>query len=258
MKTIYLKILALVSFLVMIVANALANILPINNITTGQISDSYPNLFAPAGFTFSIWGLIYLLLFIYTIYQFFLKGKDEEIIKKISPYYIASSLINATWIFAWHYEQIFLSVILMLGILYCLIKIANIMRDQKLEFMKNLFLSVPFSIYFGWITVATVANITVFLVSTGWNGFGVADYVWTSIILLVATFVGIARTFYDKKIAYILVFIWAYYGILSKHTSLNGFNNQYSLIIYTLYICLGLFLITTIYFLVKKPSTTKN
>jgi hypothetical protein len=254
MKTIYLKILALISFIIMIVANALANILPINNITTGQISDSYPNLFAPAPFTFSIWGLIYLLLFIYTIYQFFLKGKDEEIIKKISPYYIASSLINAAWIFAWHYEQMFLSVILMLGILYCLIKIASIMRDQKLEFMKNLFISVPFSIYFGWITVATVANITVFLVSTGWNGFGVSEPVWTAIILLVAASIGILRTFYDKKIAYILVFIWAYYGILSNHISFTGFDGNYPLVIYMLYACISLFMIIIFYLLFHNKN----
>ena len=122
---IFIRILTVITFIGMLVVNALANILPINGITTGEASDSYPNLFAPAGVTFSIWGLIYLLLFIYVIYQFFVKSKKTaEVINKINIYFIISSIANSIWIFLWHHQLLGLSVILMLVILYSLIKIS--------------------------------------------------------------------------------------------------------------------------------------
>jgi hypothetical protein len=254
MKNIYLKVGAALSFIVMITVNALANILPINNQTTGGVSDAYGNLFAPAGLTFSIWGLIYLLLLGFVVYQFLAKEKQEELIQKINVYFIISSLANTAWIFAWHYNQIIISVLLMAVILVSLIKIADLLRKEKFSFTEGLFLSAPFSVYFGWITVATIANITVFLVSLTWNGFGIAPYIWTSIILLVGAAIGVTRGIYDKNIAYILVLIWAYIGILIKHTSTLGFANQYPVIIYTVYVCLAIFLATTIFVSQKSLS----
>jgi hypothetical protein len=96
----------------------------------------------------------------------------------------------------------------------------------------------PFSVYFGWITVAAIANITVFLVSIGWNGFGVADYVWTSVIVLVGAVIGILRMRKDRNVVYGLVLVWAYLGILLKHVSSDGFGGQYPSIIATVIACL--------------------
>lgn len=251
MKNIYLKVGAALSFVVMVTINALANTLPINNQTTGGVSDAYGNLFAPAGLTFAIWGLIYLLLLGYTIYQFIAKNK-EDLIKKINIYFIISSLSNAAWIFAWHYDQIILTILLMAVILFCLIQTANLLRKEKFSLTEGLFLSVPFSVYFGWITVATIANLTVFLVSLNWNGFGIAEYIWTVIVLIAGVAIGVSRTLYDKKIAYVLVLIWAYIGILIKHTSTSGFNNQYPVVIYTVYASLAIFVVTVFYLINKK------
>lgn len=100
----------------------------------------------------------------------------------------------------------------------------------------------PFSVYFGWITVAAIANITVFLVSIGWNGFGIADDVWTSSILLVGALIGILRMCKDKNIAYGMVLVWAYLEILLKHVSSAGFGGQYPSVIVTAIICLTLFI----------------
>ncbi len=229
-------------YIAMVVVNYLANVLPINNRATGEISDAYPNLFAPAGFTFSIWGLIYLLLAGYVVYQFVKKNQTtEELIKKINPLFIATSLANIVWIFAWHYDYIGLSLLIMLALLVLLIKIANTLRDNPFSRQEQLFIKAPFSVYFGWITVATIANITVFLVSIGWNGFGIADYVWTSVVLLVGAGIGIARMLKDKNRIYGLVLVWAYFGILLKHISTGGFDSNYPSIIITLIACLGLF-----------------
>ena len=223
----------------MVVMNFLANGLPLNNRSTGAISNDYPNLFAPAGPAFSIWGLIYLLLGAYVIYQFIKKDqKTENLLNKINPFFIATSLANISWIFAWHYDFIGLSLLIMATLLFLLIKIADILRAEKFTSIENIFVWAPFSIYFGWITVAAIANTTVFLVSIGWNGFGIADFVWTSIILLVGAIIGILRMQKDKNIAYGMVLVWAYSWILFKHISTGGFDGLYPSVIATVIISL--------------------
>jgi hypothetical protein len=246
MKNLIIKIIAIITYIAMIIVNFLANSLPINNRSTGVISDAYPNLFAPAGITFSIWGLIYLLLAGYLIYQVIslrkkINHKKERILKQINILFMFTSIANISWIFAWHYDFIGLSVLIMAVLLTLLIKIADIIRVEKMSSQEKLFISTPFSIYFGWITVATIANITVFLVSVGWNGFGIADFIWTSIILMVGALIGILRMIKNKNIAYGLVLVWAYSGILLKHISTNGFNAQYPIIIATVIVCMILF-----------------
>jgi hypothetical protein len=241
----FMKILAGVAYVGMVVVNFLANGLPINNRSTGQISDDYPNLFAPAGMTFSIWGLIYLLLAGFVLYQ--LVNKDQKIVgllKKINPLFIVTSFANILWIFAWHYDYIGLSVLIMVTLLFLLIKIADILRMQQFTPSQKLFIRSPFSVYFGWITVAAIANITVFLVSIGWNGFGIADFIWTSIILIVGALIGILRMWKDKNVVYGLVLVWAYLGILLKHVSVGGFGGQYPSIIATVILCLVCFFIS--------------
>ncbi|MDD4074379.1 MAG: tryptophan-rich sensory protein [Candidatus Pacebacteria bacterium] len=233
------KILALIAYIAMIVVNFLAVNLPINNRGTGEISDAYTNLFTPAGITFSIWGLIYLLLAIYVIYQF--KSKNEGLLKKINILFIITSIANILWIFAWHYDFIGTSLILMLVLLFGLIKIADILRSNDLTKEEKRFIKVPFSVYFGWITVATIANITVFLVSINWGGLGLPDFIWTTVVLIIGAIIGILRMSKDKSVAYGLVLVWAYLGILLKHISADGFNMQYPIIITTVIVCLVLF-----------------
>ncbi len=243
MKNILMKIMAGVAYVAMVVVNFLANGLPINNRSTGEISDAYPNLFAPAGPAFSIWGLIYLMLGGYVLYQFVKKDqKTEKLLQQINPFFIATSLANISWIFAWHYDYIGVSVIIMAVLLFLLIKIADILRAEKFTSIEKISIWTPFSLYFGWITVATIANIAVFLVSIGWNGFGIADFIWTSIILLVGALIGILRMRKDKNIVYGMVLIWAYSWILFKHLSVGGFDGQYPSVIATAIICLVLFI----------------
>jgi hypothetical protein len=254
-----IKITAGLAFLVMIAVNFLANTLPINGITTGEVSDYYPNLFAPAGLTFSVWGLIYISLAAYTLYQFGLFQKDKGVkrgglFNKIGVYFITTSVANAFWIFAWHYRFIGVTVLLMSVILYCLIKIADLISKEKLNRKERLFISTPFGVYFGWITVATIANVVTFLVSINWRGFGITDDIWTVIILLTGIAIVLARFFKDKNTAYAWVVIWAYLGILIKHTSPGGFAGQYPNIITVLIICTFLLLAAAGHLLTKGQT----
>ncbi len=249
-----LSIASTVLFLVMVIVNYLAVALPINGITPGEVSDSYPNLFAPAGFTFSIWGLIYTLLLGFTVYQWIIRNRTDiqPILEKVQTYFILSSLFNTAWVFAWHYQIIPLSLLLIVGMLISLILINVQLRGTNLKKWDYVLIRLPFSIYFGWLTVATIANVTVLMVSLGWNGYSMFADLWTALVLLVGTAIGILTMLKNRDIPYILVLIWAYFGIFSKHMSANGFHGQYPLVSTTALICIGLFVVSAIWMLLSR------
>ncbi|MGL5916874.1 MAG: tryptophan-rich sensory protein, partial [Culicoidibacterales bacterium] len=179
-----LRISVIIAYLLVILINTLANALPINGIAANEVSDLYANLFAPAGIAFSIWGVIFLTLGIYIIAQLPVFQKrvstaKNELLNTIAMYFVLSSVINVTWVFTWHYQWIWLSVILMIALLASLLFIAKKIQayTQKEPFsaFEQLSIRVPFSLYVGWITVATIANVTTFLVSIGFTGFGIAE-----------------------------------------------------------------------------------
>lgn len=256
------KVSVAVTFVLMIVVNALANILPINGIGTGTVSDSYQNLFAPAGVTFSIWGIIYLLLAAYTLYQIgYFQDKISEtkakLMDRVGIVFSLSSIANTIWIFTWHYMNISLSMLLMLAILGCLIYINRLIQAAELDRREKLFISLPFSVYFGWITVATIANATILLVSIGWDGFGLSEPVWTVIILLVGLLIGTVTLLKNRDYAYGLVLTWAYLGILIKHTATDGFNYSYFSVVNTLVLCVIVFVFAELYILFGKYLKAK-
>ena len=215
----------------MVATNALANILPINGVNTGAVSEQYSNLFAPAGVTFSIWGLIYLLLLGHIIYQLIEIRTSESTRKRmlyeVGILFSVSSIINTIWIFMWHYDHIGITVILMLFLLLSLIAIRMRLEKYTLNRTQKLLVRLPFSIYFGWITVATIANVTTYLVSIEWQGFSLPEAFWTNGILFVGGFIGIMTLIRLKDMAYGFVIIWAYAGILIKHLSPKGYNGNY-------------------------------
>lgn len=234
----------LISFIVMVGVNALANILPFNGMTTGAISDSYPNLFAPAGFTFAIWGVIYFMLGAFVIFGFrgFDHGSIRLVYKRISMAFICSSLLNALWIVCWHWKLIPLSMILMLLILGSLIYIVIQLKGLRLSQNETRFVRIPFGIYFGWITVATIANMTTLLVSLGWRGVLFSEEVWTILILMIGLAIGGATALRNLDFANGAVLVWAYFGILAKHLMASGFNGAYSGVVLTLILSLVLLL----------------
>ena len=231
------KALVVLAYLAMITMNVLANALPLNGRRTGEISDSYPSLFTPAGLTFSVWGVIYLLLGAHVLYQLGLfrdspdTAEQSALLDRVGVLFAISSLANTAWVFAWHYDNIPLSVVLIVVILVCLALIATALRPVHLTGRRRWFIGVPFSVYFGWTTVAVVANITVLLVSLKWDGFGLSDVAWAVIIVLVAMAIGTATMLRNRDVAYGLVLIWAYVGILIRQISADGLAGRYPAII---------------------------
>lgn len=173
----------------------------------------------------------------------------------IGLYFSISSIANIVWIFSWHYHLISLSMLLMVVILVCLILINQRINKDKISLREKLFIKIPFSIYFGWITVATIANATTLLVSFGWDGFGIPQSSWTVIIIVVGLIIGVAKIIQDRDIAYGLVIVWAYAGILLKHTSTDGFGGQYPEVITTTIVCIVLLLIVEAYILISNKKS---
>lgn len=218
-KNVIRQILVVLATLATIVVNGLANALPINGLGTGEISDMFDVFFVPAGYVFSIWGLIYLGLLAYSVYQALPSQRENAALQKIGYLYIWSSVANIVWLFFWHYLLFPLTLLAMLVILGLLIAIylrLDIGRTQVSTAEKWL-VHVPFSIYLGWITVATIANVTSLLDYLGWNGWGISPQVWAVIMLLAAVVISGIMSFTRADIAYSLVLIWAFVGIAVKH-----------------------------------------
>lgn len=213
----------IVAFVAVVIVNYLAVSLPIGWMTTGALSDLYPNLFVPTGLTFSIWGVIYLWLFLFVIWQIvdLFKKKSSKITKKIWIRFLLSCMINIGWIFAWHYKLVFLSVIIMLFFLITMIIIGH-----KIELWKKLWnlwdkylVQVPFSLYLWWISVATIANISAWLVNIGRAGLWMSDIFRTILVIIVAALLALRQMYKYSNIVFALVVIWAFLWIILKSLS---------------------------------------
>lgn len=229
------------AFTAMIAVNALANLLPIGGKTTGQISETYPNLFTPAPITFAIWGMIYLLMLLFTIYQFGITDHDNQSSKvreRIGYWFTISCVLNIMWIFFWHFQLIGLSTICIALLLLSLLMIVKRLQSMNSTgFLQRIMTNTGFSLYYGWIIAATIANISVFLTKAGWNGWGISADFWTVVVLLVgAVIVGAVAIFGRDWIAPLAV-MWAYCGILIRHISPVYYGGTHPYVIVAGFVC---------------------
>ncbi len=223
----YFQIFNLIGFIATVIVNFLAVLLPIGDMTTQELSDAIPNLFVPAGITFSIWSIIYIFLGLFSIYQIRDIFKEDKIEMKflndIGYFFILGSLANIIWIFVWHYQLVPLSLIFMIVLLVSLLLIYMKLNIGKSEVSKieKIAVHIPFSIYLGWISVATIANITAVLVVLGVSGFGLLAEILTIIVIAVVVLITFAMLLLRKDCAYSLVIFWALLGIFIKQSVTN-------------------------------------
>ena len=200
----------------------------------GEVSDKYTTLFAPIDFTFGIWGLIYTLL---TVYSFIQLSSQAPEIPKINNWFIFANVLNGSWIIFWRLELLAISALVLVLLLYALFKINQVTTAKRLYLPTTITIRLTFSIYFGWVTVATIANISSLLVQLGLqDGYILDAQTWTVVILIVATLIGTATALINSSPAYSLVLLWAFYGIYSRHISPLEWNLQYPDIILTIQI----------------------
>ena len=230
-----------------IIFNIAANVLPLNGLNTGELSDRFQIFFVPAGYVFSIWGLIYLGLIAYAIYQVLPAQRENPRLRSIGYLFILSCLANIAWLFLWHYEVFEFTLIAMGVLLLSLIAIylrLDIGRGEVSNAEKWA-VHVPISIYLGWITVATIANTTQLLYYLGWNGWGISAEIWAVIMLAAGVIISAIMSLTRADIAYSLVLVWAYIGIAIQH-------NDTPLVANSALIAAGLIVVILIIVLIRK------
>jgi benzodiazapine receptor len=214
----------IVAFVATVIVNGLAGSTTLlGGVNTAEISNANPTLITPAGYVFSIWGIIYVLLGVFVIFQALPSQKEKEYTKKIGWLFVLSSVLNIFWLFLWQYEILGVSVVLMFLLLPTLIAIylrLNIGRSA-VSLREKLAVHVPFSVYLGWITIASIANVAVFLVSENWDGFGINPETWATLVIVVALAITVLVLATRRDIAYGLVIVWALTGI-----AVNQSGNQ--------------------------------
>ncbi len=206
----------IVAFVLTVLVNGLAGSTTIlGGKNTAQISDAYPTLITPAGYVFSIWGVIYILLGVFVVFQALPSEKGKDYQKRIGWLFVLSSLLNIAWLFLWQFEYLSLSVVLMFLLLASLIAIYLRLDIGKSVVLlrEKLAVHAPFSVYLGWITIASIANVAVTLVSVNWDGFGINQETWAILIIVVALLVTLLVVATRRDVAYGLVIIWALVGI---------------------------------------------
>ncbi|CAL1518375.1 hypothetical protein [Chitinophaga sp. MM2321] len=250
-----------IAFLIMITANLLAVLVPINGKKTGEVSDEYPNLFVPADMTFGIWSIIYLCLLAFIIYQLWLafSNRQPEILTRVmgrmKEWFLISSVANASWLFAWHYNLIPVTIVLMLILLFSLfiIHLNFGIAQTPATLPEKLFIYLPFSLYLGWISIATISNIATLVVYAGWEGSMQAQVTWTIILIGIGTLLSMVMVLLRNNIIHALVAVWAFYGIVLKRREADIMAQQH--IIHACIIAIGVIAITISWQLYRKQKT---
>lgn len=214
----------ILSILITLVVNTLANALPLNGLNTGQISDRFHVYFVPAGYVFSIWGLIYIGLIVYCLFQALPAQRNNPRLRDTGWWIVLGGLANSAWIFLWHYEQFPLTLIAMFTLLGSLIITYLKLGTGKKTVPKGetWFVQIPFSVYLGWISVAAIANVTAVLDFIKWDRWGLTPETWVWIILAVVLAITLAMIFTRRDIAYTLVILWALAGIAVKNAAVQA------------------------------------
>ncbi len=214
------QLLVIIATLATLVVNGLSEALPLNGLTSAEIANRYPIYFLPANYVFSIWGVIYLGMIAFTIYQALPAQRENPLLRKIGYLYVVTAICNCTWLFLFHYELFAVSTIAMVILLGALIAMYLRIQAERahLSTAATWTIRIPISIYFGWITVATVANFTYVLYYAHWDGFGLSDMTWGAIMLVVAALIAGYVAYSRRDIAYAAVIVWAFVGIIVRFT----------------------------------------
>lgn len=236
-----------------IVMNILANTLPLNGQNTGDISDRFRVYFVPAGYVFAIWGLIYIGFIAFAVYQALPSQRQNPRLRKVGSLFILSCAANIAWLFFWHYNLFTLTVVIMLALLGLLLAIylrlgIGVVKPSRAE---RWAVDIPFSVYLGWISVATIANVTDLLYDLNWSGWGIDPQVWAVIMLAVGVVITAMMLFTRGDVAYALVILWAYLGIFVKQISAG-------LVAYAALLAMGVVLALLLVLVVRGGSRTQT
>ncbi len=215
-------ILNLLSVILVIAVNYISQALRLNDTTIGEISQKYDNLFTPASYAFAIWGIIFLGLFAYAIFQVkraFFGDKPSDYIIQTGFWFVQANVLNSLWVIAFVFDYTGVSVMIMLGILVSLVKIILNTNMERWHAPKSTIAFVwwPICLYSGWIAVATIANVSVHLTKIGWDGSPFSETTWTIVMIMIATFLNLVMIWKRNMREFAAVGIWALFAIYIRH-----------------------------------------
>lgn len=218
------SVISIIALIATVVVNALANIIPFNGMNTGEVANQYDIFFFPAAYVFSIWTVIYIGLAIFVVYQLLPSNRSNTRLQAVAPWFVLNSALNSVWMVAWHYNAVLLSVLFMLGILTTLLVIYYKLRipDLEVSLHEQVCARLPFRIYLGWISVATIANISTWLFTLDIHPFGLPDPTWAAIMIVVAGLLAIAMLFRFRDIWFAAVVVWAVLGIMVRFPEIES------------------------------------
>lgn len=238
-----LQISNIIALVITITINYLSSSGIFKGVTVADISDKYNNYFTPAGYAFSIWGIIYLGLLAFVIYTgkslFLNEESDEGIVLKVGWWFTLSCVANSLWIVFWVNDVLWVTVLLMLFLLFCLVKIIlnlNMEMDYH-PIKKYLFIYWPFAIYAGWVSVALIADISAFLVKSNWDGFGLSPVLWAIIMIVIAGLVNLLMIWKRNLREFGIVGIWALIAI-----AVENYNIEKSIVYTSIIVSIILFI----------------
>lgn len=259
-----LATLNLIIYIVAFIVSQLSQFKLIGGKDMGDVSAKYENVFTPAGITFSIWGVIYLGLFAFTIYHFVQAYKNDihaeanQVLQKIGYYFVANNLATTAWVFAWLYEYVALAFVLMIIQLYTLIRIIIALKiyDPYKSITSKLFTQIPLSLYFAWISIAIIANASSFFVYIGWDGGGISPSAWAIILIVVATLLSVFIICFKHNPYFGLVVLWALYGIYLKRVEIN--ETLYQDVNKTVWLCFAFISILVVFKIISNYRLAKK
>ncbi|HET8984766.1 MAG TPA: hypothetical protein VFN03_03300 [Trueperaceae bacterium] len=251
-------VLVILAYVAMVAMNALANALPLFGRNTGEVSGQFPSLFTPAPYTFSVWGLIYLALAGFAVFQVLARNRratspTARHLTYLRPLFVLSCLLNIGWLVAWHALQIVLSEVLMLGLLGTLITLyrrSGAWRPPATS-GERWFVWAPLSLYLGWITVATVANTAITLLDLGFDG-GTAAVAITVVVVGVAAVLGLLGSLRRRDGIYTLVVAWGLGGVAAARAG------EVSVLVVVALVCVTVLVAVGLWALVNGSRATRT
>lgn len=254
------KIFVVISFFSIIIVNLLSFTITINGVNVAQIASWYPNYFTPSQYTFIIWIIIYLLLGVFAIYQLRVPQSSlvrNETLSLIRNIFLVYSIINFVWMFSWLFDYLALSAMTIIIVTICIGYICNALCKSELTFKDRIFIKLPFSILYGWLSITSVMNLFILLESIRYKGFGLPLTIWAVLTFLSVAVIAAIQTLINKDIAYCLTVIWSYIGILVKHIKNEELDRPYPYAIPVLIMCITLLTGIVVYLTFLRKSIHK-
>lgn len=250
-----MKFISLIIFILMIIINALGGLGKFNATSISDISKTYNNLITPASFTFWIWFVIYILLLVYILYSVDIIENDNSnyensIFNKVKNFFIANMFFNILWVISWVYNDILLSMIFIIAIFFTLLKITEYINSRRLNNKQVLYITIPFNLYFGWISVALVSNLMTLITSYGIRAFSASGYIISILLLILGILIFYLIFKKNNNAFYFIGFLWGYIGIFANHIIKSGFSLQYPFMLVLSII--SIFIVIFIFLLEKK------